>query len=56
MLPTRTSQILNLLRQTPTLIRRHALVLLSMGTALQFLAGVGWGQLLVYLFRLALQV
>lgn len=42
------------IRQTLNLIRRHALVLLSMGTALQFLvSGLGAG-LLVYLFRLAL--
>ena len=54
MSPTLTHQKAQPIRQTLSLIRRHALVLLSMGTALQFLvSGLGAG-LLVYLFRLAL--
>ena len=54
MSPTHTHHKTQPIRQTLALIRRHALVLLSMGTALQFLvSGLGAG-LLVYLFRLAL--
>lgn len=54
MSPTHTHHKSQPIRQTLSLIRCHALVLLSMGTALQFLvSGLGAG-LLVYLFRLAL--
>ncbi len=54
MSPTHTHHKTQPIRQTLTLIRRHAFVLLSMGTVLQFLvSGLGAG-LLVYLFRLAL--